>query len=152
MRASNLLRNYGMGSARENIYTTSLGNDAAIRSPLYASAVGASSGVATRTGSARWRPFHTSWARGGVLLAGRVQRISVPSAYRASTSVSSSIHWAETTVLVCGRRATSLYITLSQMRIVQSAPNRYLQPQRRVTRTGRQTIAHTSRPLIFQCG
>src|SRR6266566_7584749 len=60
-----------------------------------------------------------------MLLPGRVQRISAPSEYRASTPASSSIHWAETTVDECGRRATSLYITLSQTRIEQSAPNRY---------------------------
>jgi hypothetical protein len=135
------------------IYTPYFGNDAAIRSPLYASAVGASSGVTTGIGSERCRPFHTSWARGGMLLPGRVQRISAPSEYRASTPASSSIHWAETTVDECGRRATSLYVTLSQMRIEQSAPNRcHIFNTKSPTLTGRRTSTHTSRPSLFQCG
>ena len=106
------------------IRTPNLGNDTAIRSRLYARAVGASSSAVPMAGSAMRLQFQTSCVRGGVSPAGRVQRNSAPSAESARSPASSSIHCADTTPDECGRRATSPYITLSHMRIVQSAPER----------------------------
>lgn len=106
------------------IRTPNFGNDTAIRSRLYASAVGASSSAVPMAGSAIMLQFQTSCVRGGVSPAGRAQRSNAPSAQSARSPASSSIHCADTTPDECGRRATSLYMTLSHMRIVQSAPER----------------------------
>jgi hypothetical protein len=107
-----------------HIRTPNFGNETAIRSRLYASAVGVSSGAVPMAGSAMMLQFQTSCVRGGVSPAGRAQRSSAPSVQSTRSPTSSSIHCADTTPDECGRRATSLYMTLSHMRIVQSAPDR----------------------------